>query len=310
MLLDRRIEVFHTVAKVLNFTRAGEMLHMSQPAVTFQIRQLENHLGTPLFVRAHSGITLTPEGENAFDYARRIVALYNELNDAVYNMVGEIKGLILIGASSTIAEYMLPGVLGNFQAQFPDVKFRLTESNSAGVLDMVVENEVDLGIIESPMQRQDLVVRQCWEDTLVFVCKPGHVLSGKSFIKAEDLIGHPIIAREEGSGTRSCIDDYLSKCGVDLSQLDVRMEFTNTESIKNAVESALGCAIVSEAAITKEMQFGTLACIPMDPPITRPFNMIYQPHKYRIRALEEFMSYTAVVCKQRKENLKRIASVA
>jgi len=143
---DRRLQVFHTVAGVLSFTRAAEMLNMTQPAVTHQIRQLEEELNTRLFDRTNNRISLTLTGEEVLVFANRIIALYGEMNESVKSLTGDRTGLVTLGASTTIAEYMLPGLLGDFQQKFPDVQIRLRVANTDAVVAMVADNAIDLGV--------------------------------------------------------------------------------------------------------------------------------------------------------------------
>ncbi|MDH3381030.1 MAG: LysR family transcriptional regulator, partial [Gammaproteobacteria bacterium] len=168
-MADRRLQVFHTVARLLSFTKAAEALHMTQPAVTFQIRQLEEYFNTRLFDRTHNRISLTETGERVFGYADRIISLYNEMDNEVRKLTGDVIGVLVVGASTTIAEYRIPTLLGNFQRQFPDVKLRLKVSNTVGIVHMVENNEVDVGIVEAPVHNKNLILRVCWEDQLMVV---------------------------------------------------------------------------------------------------------------------------------------------
>lgn len=297
---DRRIQVFATVVRHLSFTKAAEILHMTQPAVTFQIRQLEEHFNTRLFDRTHNRISLTEAGTQAHGYAKRIVDLYKEMDDTVRRLTGEISGLILIGASSTIADYLLPNVLGKFQERYPEVKFRLSVMNSDGIVHMVESNEVDIGAIEAPIHNKQLAVKECWQDSLVLVCHPDHDLAKGRRVRIKDVLPYPFVGREEGSGTREFISDYMNQEGTDFSELNLIMEFGTPESIKCAVEGGIGISIMSEATVAKEVKHGTLRAVPLDPPLSRPFSIVYQPHKFRARGIEEFLAFTTEVCEQRK----------
>ena len=145
-MADRRLQVFHTVARLLSFTKAAESLHMTQPAVTFQIRQLEEYFNTRLFDRTHNRISLTDAGEKVYAYSERILGLYREMDNEIRTLTGEIIGVLVIGASTTVAEYLLPKLLGEFQALYPKVKLRLKVSNSMGVVHMVENNDIDVGL--------------------------------------------------------------------------------------------------------------------------------------------------------------------
>ena len=148
-MADRRLQVFHTVARLLSFTKAAETLHMTQPAVTFQVRQLEEHFNTRLFDRTHNRISLTDAGKTVYQYADKIFELYGQMENAVREMTGEISGALTIGASTTIAEYMLPSLLGDFKEKYPDVSIHLKVSNSDGIVSMVENNTIDLGVVEA-----------------------------------------------------------------------------------------------------------------------------------------------------------------
>lgn len=208
-MADRRLQVFHTVAKLLSFTKAAEYLHMTQPAVTFQVRQLEEYFNTRLFDRTHNRISLTEAGDRVYGYANRIFELYTEMENAVREMTGEISGSLTIGASTTIAEYMLPVLLGDFRAKYPDVSIHLKVSNTDGIVSMVENNTIDLGVVEAPVTNKNLVVDPCRMDQLVAIVPPGHQTADKTVIKLADLIEYPFICREEGSGTREVINEYM-----------------------------------------------------------------------------------------------------
>ncbi len=174
---DRRLKVFHTVARLLSFTKAAEALHMTQPAVTFQIRQLEEYFNTRLFDRTHNKVNLTLAGERVAEFAERIFDLYSEMENTVRDLTGEVRGALTIGASTTIAEYMLPALLGEFKHQYPDINLLLKVSNSEGILSMVEHNVIDLGLVESPVSNKNLIVEVCHDDQLVVVTAPDHELA-------------------------------------------------------------------------------------------------------------------------------------
>lgn len=297
-MADRRLQVFHTVARLLSFTKAAETLHMTQPAVTFQVRQLEEFFNTRLFDRTHNRITLTAAGERVFEYAERIIGLYNEMNIRVRDITGDVSGVLIIGASTTIAEYVLPALLGEFQARHPEVRIRLSVSNSLGIVHMVESNTVDIGIVESQVANKNLAVEVCWQDQLVFICRPDHPLAQAAEVPVRQLLELPFLAREEGSGTREVISDYLVHNGVQWHDLNLSMEFGSPESVKSSVEAGLGISIVSKATVTKELRLGTLVALPLNPPIERPFSFVYQRQKFRLRAVEEFMRFAYTRCQQ------------
>ncbi len=303
-MADRRLQVFHTVARLLSFTKAAESLHMTQPAVTFQIRQLEEYFNTRLFDRTHNKISLTEAGVRVFDYADRIISLYSEMDNRVRELTGDVSGIVIIGASTTIAEYVLPSLLGEFRKAHANINIRLKISNSDGIVHMVEDNTIDVGIVESPISNKNLVVEVCWHDKLVFICLPDHPLAKRSSIKATDLLGLPFVCREEGSGTREYMCEYLAANGMPLSDLDLSLEVGNPEAVKSAVEAGLGVSIVSQATVIKELKLHSLVALPLDPPLERPFSIVYQRQKFRLRAMEEFMKFAQEHCEKRAAKKK------
>jgi DNA-binding transcriptional LysR family regulator len=298
-MADRRLQVFHTVARLLSFTKAADHLHMTQPAVTFQIRQLEEHFNTRLFDRTHNKISLTTAGQRVFEYAERIIALYNEMDSRVRELTGDVSGILIIGASTTIAEYVLPGLLGEFQSRYPNVNVRLSVSNSLGIVHHIENNTIDVGIVESPVANKNLAVEVCWHDELVVIMPRTHALAKKVCLTPRELVELPFLTREEGSGTREVVSDYLERNGMHLNELNLCMEFGSPEAIKSAVEAGLGVSIVSRATVIKEVKLGTLVVVPLNPPIERPFSFVYQRQKFRLRAVEEFMNFVHEHCEKR-----------
>ena len=186
-MADRRLQVFHAVAKHLSFTKAADALFMTQPAVTFQIRQLEEHFNTRLFDRAHGRIALTPAGTLALEYAERILSLSGELDTRLRELSGEISGPLLIGASTTIAEFLLPQVLGEFKSRYPGVVPRLFVANSEAVQARIAERSLDLGFIEGDSHLPSLVTDACCEDELQVVCAPSHPLAKSGAVTPKAL---------------------------------------------------------------------------------------------------------------------------
>ncbi len=301
-MADRRLQVFHAVARLLSFTKAAETLHMTQPAVTFQVRQLEEHFNTRLFDRTHNRISLTEAGKKVCAYADRIFTLYGEMENAVREMTGDISGVLLIGASTTIAEYMLPALLGDFKAKHPDVNIHLKVSNTDGIVTMVENNVIDLGVVEAPVLNKNLVVETCRMDKLVAIVPRNHPLAKEKTLSIEKLLEHPYISREEGSGTREVINEYLAAAGFNVNNINVSMELGSPEAIKGAVEASMGVAIVSRATIYKELELKTLVEVDLDPPLSRPFSFVHQKQKFRFRAVDELLTFARAYCKAHQQS--------
>ncbi|HSP00357.1 MAG TPA: LysR substrate-binding domain-containing protein [Thioalkalivibrio sp.] len=295
-MADRRLQVFYTVARLLSFTKAADALHMTQPAVTFQVRQLEEYFNTRLFDRTHNRVSLTEAGRNVYEYAERIFELYSEMENSVRELTGDVSGALTLGASSTIAEYMLPALLGDFKQKYPEINIRLKVSNTEGIVSMVENNIIDLGVVEAPVANRNLLVEVCRLDQLVLVVPPNHPLAGQSTATLEQILPHPFICREEGSGTREVIVDYVSSQGVDKKALGVCLELGSPEAIKGAVEAGMGLSILSLATVEKELALKRLVAIPLDPPLERPFSFVRQRQKFRLRAMEELLEFARNYC--------------
>ncbi len=307
-MADRRLQVFYTVARQLSFTKAAESLHMTQPAVTFQVRQLEEHFNTRLFDRTHNRISLTEAGKQVYHYADQIFALYSQMENAVREVTGEVSGALIIGASTTIAEYMLPALLGDFKARYPDVVIHLKVSNSDGVVHMVENNDIDLGVVEAPVNNKNLVVEVCRQDQLVVITPPGHPLAGREAVAIQELFEYPFICREEGSGTREVIAECLARESGSGGELKVSMELGSPEAVKGAVEAGMGISIMSRATIHKELQLGTLAAVPLTPALERPFSFVHQKQKFRHRAMDELLEFARGYCQDHQAEAKPVAA--
>ncbi|MGL4185539.1 MAG: selenium metabolism-associated LysR family transcriptional regulator [Thiotrichaceae bacterium] len=301
---DRRLQVFHAVAKLLSFTKAAEVLHMTQPAVTFQIRQLEDQFDTRLFDRTHNRVSLTEAGRIVYEYSERIFEQYNEMENAIREMTDDISGSLTIGASTTISEYMLPALLGEFNAHNPEVRLRLRVSNTEGIVSMVENNVIDLGVVEGTVNNKNLIVEVCRKDELVVIVPPNHPLAKNSSVKLADVMSNRFICREEGSGTREVIMDYLFSLGLEKPGMNTCIELGSPEAVKGAVEAGMGVSIVSSASIAKELKLGSLVAVPLDPPLTRDFSFVRQRQKFKVRAMEELLEFARSYCQQHSNDGK------
>lgn len=290
-MADRRLQVFHAVAKHLSFTKAAEALFMTQPAVTFQIKQLEEHFNTRLFERGHGQISLTEAGRVVFDYAERILGLSNELDARLKDMTGQVSGPLLIGASMTIAEYLLPQVLGEFNARYPGVVPRLLVANSETVQNQVAEHSLDIGFIESDSLLPSLVTEILCEDELLVVCAPSHPLATLKSIAPSLLAQHAYLSREPGSGTREVSDHYLQKIGIAPDSLQPVMELGSPEALKGLVATGRGFAIMSRATVVKETQLGLLVGVPLSPRLVRNLALVYSKQKFYSKLVSNFVEF-------------------
>jgi len=209
--------------------------------------------------------------------------------------------VLIMGASTTIAEYMLPALLGDFKTKYPEVNVHLKVSNTDGIVSMVENNVIDLGVVEAPVMNKNLVVEVCRMDQLVAVAPPNHPLAAEKSVPIQRMLEYPYICREEGSGTREVISDYFAASGVNVAEVTVCMELGSPEAIKGAVEAGMGVSIVSRATIVKELQLGTLVAVNLEPPLERPFSFVHQKQKFRHRAMDELLEFARAYCQTHQE---------
>lgn len=290
-MADRRLQVFHAVAKHLSFTRAADALFMTQPAVTFQIKQLEEQYSTRLFERRHGGISLTPAGELVLGYAEKILGLSDEMETRLLEMTGEMRGPLLVGASTTIAEFMLPRILGEFNALYPQVRARLVVANSESIESRVAEHTLDVGLIEAPAKLAGLACQICCDDELQVICAPDYPLATCASVTPSGLADYEYISREPGSGTREVTDAYFRAHRVPVENLKVQMELGSPEALKGVVATGLGFAIVSLAVVAKEIRLGALAAIPLNPPLKRSLYLVHPQDRFRSRLAATFIDF-------------------
>lgn len=290
-MADRRLQVFHAVARQLSFTKAAEQLFMTQPAVTFQIKQLEEHLSVRLFERSHGRIALTLAGELVLGYAEKILSLSEELETRVGELTGAISGPLLLGASTTIAEFYLPQILGEFKVRHPLVRAHMTVANSETIEMRVAEHALDIGLIESPSHLPGVATEACCEDVLVMICSPGCKLAKLKRVSAAGVASEPFIIRETGSGTREFADHYFVQNGISPDAINVVMELGSPEAIKGVVATGLGVSILSRATVAKEIKLGVLVAVPLDPPLIRNLSVVTPKDQFRSRLLTTFVEF-------------------
>ncbi len=290
-MADRRLQVFHAVAKHGSFTRAAEHLFMTQPAVTFQIKQLEEHYNTRLLERGHGKVGLTPAGEIVFAYAERILGLSDELEARVSELTDELAGNLNIGTSTTIAAYWLPRLLERFKRRYPRVTPRVVVGNSQLTEDRVAARDLDVGLIEIVTDQPGIERRSAARDQLLVICHPAHPLARASCLKAQDLVGHAFITRDPGNAIRDLAEEFFAAAGVGLEELTVCAELGSLATVKHLAAEGIGFAIASSAAIQRDIREGRLVAVPLDPPLYTPLEVILPRDKFRSRLITAFADH-------------------
>jgi DNA-binding transcriptional LysR family regulator len=259
-----RLKVFRTVADEASFRRAAERLHLSQPAVSQQVQALEAELGLALFDRGKGRVRLTAAGAALLPYARRGARLAEEALTALDIARGETAGTLRIGASLTVAQYILPRMLGGFRELHPRVELAVTSGNTENILAALNRGDIDLGIIEGPVSSREVFRRRILEDRLVLIVGRRHPWKPKGPVSLEALTQVPLIMRERGSGSRRVVELALRRVGLRLRDLRIAMDLDSIVAIISAVEAGLGAAFVSEWAIQKELRLGSVRVIPVE----------------------------------------------
>jgi len=292
MMDDHKLKVFCIVAETKSFSRASEIIRLTQPAVSLQIQALEEMYGTKLFNRSGCVITLTKAGEMLYKYAKEIISLYSAAEKEIGEFTGLTKGVISVGASSTIGNYILPYVVADFRRKYPKVGVHLHVGNTKNVVDYLNAGNIDIGLVEGEVRKQKLVVEKLIPDEMVLIMSPHHPWAKRSVVSVMSLAKEPMIFREEGSGTRQMIEKYFSKHGISSQQLKIALIMGSTESIKGAVEEGLGVSIVSRWAAKKESRFGILKTATFkEDKFVRDFSLVRRKAKEASHTVERFIDF-------------------
>jgi len=277
-----RLSVFRAVADEMSFRKAAEVLHLSQPAVSQHIHALEEEAGVQLFDRARgeghgSQISLTEAGRVLLGYANTAAETMVEARRALAALNHEVVGELRLGASTTVAQYVLPRILGAFLRQYPQVKLSLVSGNTERIVESVAEKKVALGIIEGPAMRRDVKTERMVKDEMVLIVSPTHTLALRkgAVITPAELAKLPLLLRERGSGSRRVVERALKKVGIPLRSLGVAMELDSTEAIISGVEAELGVGFVSRWAVGKVLRLGTVRVVAVEGlEIVRDFSFV------------------------------------
>jgi DNA-binding transcriptional LysR family regulator len=250
-----RLKVFRAVAEHLNFHKAAERLFLTQPAVTLQIKALEQDLGVRLFDRTAGRISLTSQGSILLGYAGKMAALAAEAEQELGGKDGKVSGQLSLGVSTTIAQYVLPRLLGAFLADYPGVEFSLRSGNTSDIVQLLLDGKVAIGLIEGPARDRGIRSEPFMQDELVLIAPRQFELDQMS---GNQFLASTLLVREQGSGSRRVVETALEKAGFKLKSFRKVIELDSTEAIKSAVEAGLGIGFVSRWAISKELELGTL----------------------------------------------------
>jgi DNA-binding transcriptional LysR family regulator len=274
--MEQHLLVFKDVAETKNITLSAKKLHMSQPSISLQIQNLENQYGARFFDRTNKGVTLTKEGEIFYTHVRSVLDILSSAKEQINALAKGQRGLIYLGATLTIGEYILPNILAFLYKTHPDVDFKVKIANTESISQDVLEKKLHIGLIEGPVPRhKDLNVEKFWEDELVVVLPNSHSWASRKSITLAELPHERLVTREDGSGTRKVMEMALKERGLDPQHLNITMELGSTQAIKQVVSAGLGITIISALTVSRECDqkvFKTLKI--QDAPIYRPLSIL------------------------------------
>jgi DNA-binding transcriptional LysR family regulator len=290
------LRIFTVVAAQMSFSRAAETLYISQPAVSKAVRELERQLGMPLFERGAGRMTLTEAGALLAERGRAILAIEQTAEEDLQALRGLQTGVLRIGASTTIATYLLPPVIAVFLDSHPNIDLRLTIQNTQSIVSLLLAYRLDVALVEGPVADARIRSEPWRPDELVVIAAPHHPLVLRSAGKAVDaelLRGELFMVREPGSGTREVAEAALAQKGL---RLERTVQLGSTEAVKEAVAAGLGLAVLSKATIGDQVSLGKLAVVPLaDLVITRTFTrlrLIGRTPSPAARAFDQLLGHT------------------
>ena len=300
-LTFRQLSVFEAVARHLSFSRAAHELHLTQPAVSMQVKQLEENVGTALFEQLGKKIYLTEAGHELSHYSRMIAQQLNEVEAVLSELKGLKRGKLKISVAST-ANYFAPQLLATFTQRFPTVTVSLNVTNRQALLQQLANNEMDMAIMGQPPEGLDLVAESFMENPLVVIAPIKHVLARKKSIPLSRLEQETFLIREEGSGTRIVMKRFFDAHNI---QLHTGMEMSSTEAIKQAVQAGLGLGVVSLHTVELELEASRLKVLDVkDFPIRRHWYIVHRKDKRLTASAQAFKSF---LIDEANEVLSRVA---
>lgn len=283
----KHLAIFHAVAEAGSISRGAERLHISQPAVSKQLRELEDRMGMRLFDRLPKGVRLTEAGRILAVHAGRLFAIAAEAERAIEEFKGLRAGRIAVGASAIVGNYLLPAAFTRFRRTHPGVDLSLEIADTARIQRKLLENEIDLGLTEGVVDHPELEARVFMRDELVAIAAPDHPLTCHGPVAAAVLCREPMVMHEPGSATRTVMERTLA--GLRLHPR-VAMSLGSTEAVKRAVAAGAGVGIVSRLTVESELAAGTLALVPLsDLNATRPLHCVHLRQHHDSPAANAFL---------------------
>ncbi len=260
----RRLEVFCKVVDLGSFTRAAEAALLSQPSVSEHIRTLEEHYNEKLIDRLGRRAQPTHAGKILYQYARRIIQLKDEADQAIKQFQGNLSGKLAVGASTIPGAYLLPPMIDSFKSSYSSIELMLKISGTTAVVEEILKGTLELGLIGTMWKDQRVECEEMFSDELVLTVYPDHPWAKKSSVYPGELLEMPFILREPGSGTRIEMTQGLKKAGVEVPHFQVVAEVGSNEAVRQGVRSRIGVAILSSLSVAEDIERGNLVMVPIE----------------------------------------------
>lgn len=282
----RHIRIFAVVYQEMNVTRAAEILHMTQPAVTRSIQELEHYYGIRLFERINHRLFKTESGKELYARALHIIESFDELEKGIKNW--DEFGILRVGASITIGNFILPALVSKFQNSHPKLQIKVTISNTAAIQEAILDNNIDLALVEGTISSEYITTELLAEDHLCLILPKNHPLCTAECIQLKDLTAYPLLLRENGSAGRTFLNHVFAFHGIDF---EPRWESASTQALVKAVSSGLGISILPMQLVTQDIDAGTVVSrIVKDEPFIRQNYIIWHQQKFLTRTAKEFIA--------------------
>lgn len=288
----KQLEAFVCVADNKSFSKAAKELFLTQPTISAHISSLEKELNARLFVRNTKEVALSEDGTSLYGYAKQMIVLEKKVEELFGKREENTQHCIRIAASTVPSQYLLPKILAKFNEKYPKEQFEIQETDSAGVVEKVVEQSVDVGFTGTVMEKKHCVYIPFYQDELVVIApnneKYRKIIQNNSGLSW--VAGEPLIMREEGSGTRKEAEKQLKRSGIMLEDLNVIASIENQETIKRSVENGMGISVISRLAARKELESGQLLGVPLlTGDKVRSINIVYNKNMKLARVVERFV---------------------
>lgn len=286
------LKAFAAIAKTGSLTQAAEELFITQPALSQQIKQLENYFSIQLLERSNRGTSLTDAGRLLYDYSVRITDLFSELESKMDSLRASVEGSLTIGATSVVGGYAVPCSIFIFKEKYPETNLKLKVGNQTQVINDLKDEIVDVAVIEGDRVSGPFAIEEIATDDMTVIVPNKEPWNGKKYLLPEDFVKQPLIMREHGSGTRQVVENCLSSAGIDISSLNILMELSSVDSIKAAVEAGHGISIMSRLALKKELHNKTLKAFDIKGiPLKQRIYLAYKTEKAQSTVARAFIKF-------------------